>query len=200
MKKQVIGITGGIGSGKSVVMSILEEKYKACVLLTDLIAHDLMKPGAANYNGIVKEFGTEILAENGEIDRKKLGAVVFNNAKKLALLSSITHPNVIVETKNRIDAAMENPDYDMVCMESALLFDTTLPELCDQTWYVYANEEVRIERLIAGRGYTREYCLTVMGKQKKVADDMEKADVIIDNSGAVEDTAAEIEIILHSEI
>ena len=192
MKKQVIGITGGIGCGKSVVMSILEETYGAYVLLSDLVGHELMAPGEVNYNGIVKACGTDVLLENGQIDRKKLGSIAFGIPEKLSLLNSITHPNIMFEIRRRIDAAMADPAYHMVCLESALLFDTELVDYCDQTWYVYADEEVRIERLIAGRGYTREYCEMVMAKQKGSDLYREKADVIIDNSGDVEYTKAQI--------
>lgn len=187
-KKKIIGITGGIGSGKSVVMSLLEEKCNACVLLTDLIAHDLMKVGEANYNGILENFGTEILNENKEIDRKKLGAIVFQDAEKLALLSHITHPNVVTETIKQAKRALMEDSYEMVCIESALLFDTDLPEFCDETWYVYAEQEVRIERLMAGRGYTKEHCLSVIGKQKSEEIYKAQADVVINNSGSIEET------------
>lgn len=199
MKKQVIGITGGIGCGKSVVMSILEEEYGAYVLLSDLVGHELMIPGAVNYNGIVEAFGTDILLENGEIDRKKLGSIVFGNPEKLVLLNSITHPNIMKEIRDRIDAALANPAYQMVCLESALLFETELADYCDQTWYVYADEKVRIERLIAGRGYTREYCEMVMGKQKGTDSYREKADVILDNSGDMENTKEQIRFIVFGE-
>lgn len=192
MKKQVIGITGGIGCGKSVVMSILEEEYGAYVLLSDLVGHELMIPGAVNYNGIVEAFGTDILLENGEIDRKKLGSIVFGNPEKLALLNSITHPNIMKEIRGRIDAALAKPVYQMVCLESALLFETELADYCDQTWYVYADEEVRINRLIAGRGYTREYCVSVMKKQKNEEYYRKKANVVIDNSGDTCKTRSQI--------
>ena len=167
MKKQVIGITGGIGCGKSVVMDILEKEYGAAVILADTVGHDLMRPGEINFKGIVERFGKEILADNGEIDRKKLGAIVFGNQDNLTALNQITHPNIISEIQNRIHNYLNSPDIPFVCLESAILLDTDLYKLCDTIWYIYAKEEVRIERLIAGRGYTEEYCKSVMAKQKK---------------------------------
>lgn len=192
MNKKVIGITGGIGCGKSVVMSLLEEKYKAAVLLSDLIAHDLMKPGEANYKAILETFGESLAGENGEIDRKQLGSIVFGNPEKLAVLNSITHPNVIKETQRRIELNSQKDEIDFICLESALLFDTELASLCDEIWYIYANEETRIERLIEGRGYTREHCLTVMGKQMQEDEFRRKSDHVIDNSGTVEETEKQI--------
>ena len=99
MKKQVIGITGGIGCGKSVVMDILEKEYGAAVILADTVGHDLMKPGEVNYNRIIDYFGTDILSNDGAIDRKKLGAIVFGNQENLEALNQITHPNIIGEIK-----------------------------------------------------------------------------------------------------
>ena len=91
---KVVGITGGVGSGKSVVMNILKEKYGAEVILADLVAHDLMEPGQQNYLDIVEAFGEGILAQDKTIDRPALAKVVFGNQKRLARLNAITHPNV----------------------------------------------------------------------------------------------------------
>lgn len=193
MKKQVIGITGGIGCGKSVVMEILEKEYGAFIILADTVGHDLMKPGAVNYNGIVKYFGKEILKENGEINRKQLGSIVFGDKEKLEALNEITHPNIITEIKNQINTGLANPDISLVCLESAILFESDLYKLCDTVWYVFANEEIRTRRLIAGRGYSEEYCRTVMAKQKGEEVYREKSHVIINNSGSVEETKAQLE-------
>lgn len=195
-KKPVIGITGGIGCGKSEVMTLLQEHFGAAVLLTDLIAHDLMKPGEINYREICHAFGEEILCDDKTIDRKKLGALVFSDKEKLNLLNSITHPNVMIETRRRIEKCQQQKQYQMTCLESALLFDTPLAEECDQIWYIYASEEIRIQRLMKGRGYTKDHCLRVIRKQLSEQDFRKRADVIIDNSGTVEDTYAQIQRIL----
>ena len=192
MKKQVIGITGGIGCGKSVVMDLLEKEYGAAVILADTVGHDLMKPGAINYNGIIERFGTDILTKEGEIDRKKLGAIVFGNQQNLTDLNQITHPNIMKEINRRIEAHLADPNVPFVCLESAILLDTDLPSLCDNIMYVYATEEVRIKRLIAGRGYTEDYCKTVMAKQKDESFYHQKSDIVIDNSGDIENTKAEL--------
>ena len=196
MTKQVIGITGGIGCGKSVVMDLLEKEHGAAVILADTVGHDLMKPGAINYNGILERFGTDILLENGEIDRKKLGALVFGNQDNLNALNQITHPNIINEIQSRIDTYLKDDAVSFVCLESAILFDTGLDKLCDTTWYVYANEKVRIERLMAGRDYTEEYCKTVMAKQTGEDVYREKSDIVIDNSGSIDDTRMQLKEIL----
>ena len=104
---KVVGITGGVGSGKSVVMNILKEKYGAEVILADLVAHDLMEPGQQNYLDIVEAFGEGILAQDKTIDRPALAKVVFGNQKRLARLNAITHPNVKKEIFHRIDGIKE---------------------------------------------------------------------------------------------
>ena len=91
---KVIGVTGGVGSGKSVVLSILEKDYHAETILADLVAHDLMQPGGKSYEDIVEAFGDGILNDDGTIDRVKLGNIVFHDAEKLQKLNAITHPNV----------------------------------------------------------------------------------------------------------
>lgn len=188
MNKKVIGITGGIGCGKSVVMDLLQQEYGAAVLLADTVGHELMEPGKINYEGILSKFGKEILNEDGQIDRKKLGACVFSDDSKLELLNQITHQNIIEEIKQRIQLGINDPKIPFVCLESAILLTTDLEKLCDEIWYVYAREEVRIQRLIAGRGYTEEYCKSVMEKQTPEAFYRERADVILDNSGNVDET------------
>ena len=192
MKKQVIGITGGIGCGKSAVMTLLKENYQAALLLTDEIAHDLMKPGEKNYKEIVKTFGSSVLQPDKQIDRKKLGAIVFSERKKLMLLNSITHPAVIEETKKRIDQCQKDPACKIICLESALLIDTDLEKMCDTIWYIFADQEARISRLIEGRGYTRQYCEEVIGKQSSEETYKKRADVILDNSHSIEQTAKQI--------
>ena len=91
---KVVGVTGGVGSGKSVVMRMLEEEFGARIILADLVAHDLMEPGAVSYKQIVDHFGTEILASDGTIDRPSLSQLVFSDPDKLSILNQITHPNV----------------------------------------------------------------------------------------------------------
>ena len=104
---KVIGVTGGVGSGKSVVLSILEKDYHAETILADLVAHDLMQPGGKSYEDIVEAFGDGILNDDGTIDRVKLGNIVFHDAEKLQKLNAITHPNVKEEIKNRIQKIRE---------------------------------------------------------------------------------------------
>ena len=128
----ILGITGGIGCGKSAVLSILKEQYQFHVFEADAIAHELMQPGQSIYQAVVSEFGTEILQENGEIDRQKFGAIVFQSQEKLERLDVLTHPAVIAEIKQRIEKIRaEEPDGRFV-IEAALLIESGCYKICDK--------------------------------------------------------------------
>lgn len=190
---KVIGVTGGVGSGKSVILSILEEEYGAKTILADLVAHDLMEPGAKSYEEIVAVFGTEILQENQQIDRKKLGAIVFADEEKLAILNQITHPNVKEEIKQRIAAIREEGKASMIILEAALLIEGGYNEVYDELWYIYVNKEARYERLWEGRGYTRERTDAIMQNQLSEEEFRAHADRIIDNSYDIAQTKEQIQ-------
>jgi dephospho-CoA kinase len=193
---KVIGVTGGVGSGKSVVLSILEEEYGAKTILADLVAHDLMQPGGKSYEEIIAAFGMEILNLNQTIDRQKLGSIVFGDEAKLAQLNAITHPNVKEEIKNRIAAIKEAGNASMILLEAALLIEAGYEDVYDELWYIFVKKETRYERLRIGRGYTREKTDSIMANQLSEEVFREHADVVIDNSGSVEETKTQIRGIL----
>jgi dephospho-CoA kinase len=189
---KVIGVTGGVGSGKSVVLSILEREYGAKTILADLVAHELMQPGGKSYEEILAEFGSEILSEDQTIDRKKLGNIVFRDERKLARLNAITHPNVKEEIKARIVKIKEEGMASMILLEAALLIEAGYEDIYDELWYIFVNRETRYERLYKGRGYTREKTDSIMANQLSEEEFRLHADVIIDNSGSIEQTKKEI--------
>lgn len=147
---KVIGLTGGVGSGKSLVADLLERKYQAYLINMDQIAHNLMKKGNLSYQLILEYFGTKILDEAGEIDRKKLGSIVYKDEGGLKRLNSFTHPYVIQYAKEQIEKQKEKR---MVCVETALPHQAGLEDYCDEIWYVFAPEEIRRERLRNSRNY-----------------------------------------------
>ncbi|BCJ95210.1 dephospho-CoA kinase [Anaerocolumna cellulosilytica] len=147
---KVIGLTGGVGSGKSLVADLLERKYQAYLINMDQIAHNLMKKGNLSYQLILEYFGMEILNEAGEIDRKKLGSIAYKDEERLSRLNSFTHPYVIQYTKKQIE---EQKEKRLVCVETALPLQAGLEDYCDEIWYVFAPEEVRRERLKKTRNY-----------------------------------------------
>ncbi len=193
---KVIGVTGGVGSGKSVILSILEKEYGAQTILADLVAHDLMEPGAKSYMEIVERFGDSILQEDGAIDRQKLGSIVFADEKKLEQLNGITHPNVKEEIKRRIAKIRKKGEASMIVLEAALLIESGYEDIYDELWYIYVNRETRYERLKEGRGYTREKTDSIMNNQLSEEEFRAHAQVIIDNSYDIEQTKKQIHEIL----
>lgn len=165
---KVLGITGGVGSGKSRVLYDLETNYGAYVVEADKLAHQLMQPGYEIYNQIVEYFGRDILSseEPYEIDRNKLGQIVFNDKSKLEKLNSISHPIVKKEIKNKIKQAKEEGKIKLFVIEAALLIQDGYKAICDEIWYVWVEQEERIKRLMKQRGYSREKCISVFNSQE----------------------------------
>ena len=189
---KVIGITGGVGSGKSVVMDILQKEYGAQIILADLVAHDLMEPGQQNYIDIVEAFGEEILAKDKTIDRPALAKVVFGDKDKLVRLNAITHPNVKKEIFRRIDAIKEKGEAAFVAVEAALLIEEGYQKDFDAMWYVYVDEATRIDRLKEGRGYTEEKCREIMAKQLPEEVFRKECSTVIDNHLGISETEKQI--------
>lgn len=187
-KVKVIGITGGVGSGKSEVMNILKEEYNAEIILADLVGHELMEPGAINYREIIKEFGTEILNENGTIDRVHLGSIVFSDEKKLAKLNQITHSNIKKEIISRVENIKRAGRTSLICLEAALLIEENYREFLDEMWYIYVEEEIRIQRLKENRGYSEEKCRQIIGQQMGKEEYLAYCDRVIENNGSIEIT------------
>lgn len=153
---KVIGITGGIGSGKSRVLDILCDRYSAYVVEADKVAKKLMLPGNEVYNKVVRFFGRDILsADNHEIDAKKLGSLVMNDTAALEKLNSIVHPAVKEYILRDIKAQRDN-GVDYYIIEAALLIQDNYTEICDEIWAVITDKETRISRLMSDRGYSRK--------------------------------------------
>ncbi|MDF2590072.1 MAG: hypothetical protein K0S41_3913 [Anaerocolumna sp.] len=192
---KVVGITGGIGSGKSTVAYILEERFHAYLIYTDKIAHMLMRKGMISYNLIVDYFGEQILDSDGEIDRKILGSIVYQDPAKLIHLNSLTHPYVMDYVKNLIKTKQEE-NTQLICVETALPMEAGLKEFCDEIWYVYAPEDIRRERLQKSRNLSIEKLNDIFNKQ--ISDKLyrEISTHIIENDSANEKIIRQIEILL----
>lgn len=152
----VLGITGGIGAGKSLVLSIIDEEFDAYIVETDKLAHKLMLKGEDAYSQIIDTFGDEILDPVSEqIDRSILGKLVLSDKEKLSRLNAIMHPAVkkyiIDDIKLKEDAGTK-----LYVIEAALLIQDGYKSICDEIWYISSDREVRIQRLIESRGYSRE--------------------------------------------
>lgn len=142
---KVLGITGGVGSGKSCVLAYMEEAYGAVICQMDDTARELQQKGTSCFEQIADVFGPEILNADGGLDRTALGTIVFSDEQKLQQLNAIVHPQVIREVRRRIQEC-EAAGCPLFVVEAALLPDVGR-ELCDELWYIYADETVRRCRL-----------------------------------------------------
>lgn len=193
---KIIGITGGIGCGKSTVLQFMKTKYNAYIVEADRVAHQLMKCGQPAYEKIRQVFPASILADNGEIDRKQLSALVFRDAKCLKQLNDIVHPEVKSYLIHEIECKRIQKDCEIFVIEAALLIEDGYTKICDEIWYVYATEEIRIKRLMDSRGYTLEKCKSIMKNQSDEAFYRENTSVRIDNSISFENTEKQLDALL----
>lgn len=192
----VIGITGGIGTGKSTVLNLLKDKYGFKIFEADKIAHEIMNKGHETYEKIVEYFGNGILNSDLSINRRILSDVVFHDSEKLETLNSIVHPAVIAEILTEIEKCQSENGADKFVIEAALLIESGCFKICDSVWYIHADKEVRIARLIEGRGMSREQIESVMKNQLDKENFIKNTNAIIDNSGTIECTDKQIEKLL----
>lgn len=189
-----IGITGGVGAGKSTILQILKEKYDAHLIMADDVAKELMRKGKSAYREIVRTFGKEVLAEDGEFDRHKLASIVYADEEKRLSINQIVHPLVkkaILKEKKTV--SREYPE-KLIVLEAALLIEDGYKELLDELWGVIADKEVRIRRLMDSRGYSRAKSESIIASQLSDDEFRRACDFIIDNSGTLEETQRQIEV------
>ena len=189
---KIIGVTGGVGAGKSTVLNYLEKRYGAKLVLADLVGHEVMEPGHEAYEQVVKVFGQEIVSEDKTIDRKALGAIVFADEKKRMILNRIIHPAVRQEILRRLEEA-ELLHLSYVVVEAALFLEENYDAFCDETWYIYTDEKIRRQRLKESRGYSDERIDQIFRSQKTHEEFQKRCLFMIDNNGSEEETFRQID-------
>lgn len=192
----VIGITGGVGCGKSTVMKLLEEQYQAKVLVADELGHQAMKPGNPVYERVRETFGESILQGDGQIDRKRLANVIYGDDRKREQLNAIVHPYVLNRIRQTLADWREEP---LVCLETALLFETGCHTFCDEVWCIVTERQIRIQRLMEVRGYTREKAEAIMNVQLPEEEWIRRSDVCIENNGDLDQLARRLQELLGTE-
>ncbi len=178
---KILGITGGVGSGKSAVLSYLQQKEGIVVYQADKIAKEEQEPGTVCFQEIVSCFGTEILTTDGQLDRRKLGQLVFADKHKLEQLNKIVHPSVFHRTQELIEQHSKCGTKIFV-LEAAILLESNYQEFCHEVWYIYCHEATRIERLKASRNYTEELFYHISQQQMSETMFRKQCPVVIDNS------------------
>ena len=193
---RIIGITGGIGTGKSTVLNVMKEQFGAYVLEADKLAHQLMEPGQNAYRKIVDAFGTAVLSKDRTIDRSKLGDIVFQEPEALKRLNSIVHPAVKEYILQDIEVKKKEGQVDYYVIEAALLIEDGYRSICDELWYIHTEREERINRLISGRGGSREKWEQVIASQSEEAFYRDNCDVVIDNGKNLKNTINMVKVLL----
>lgn len=188
---KILGITGGVGSGKSAVLAYLEEEYHAVICQLDDVARMLQQNGQICFEKIVEAFGTDVIGEDQELDRQKLSGIVFTDEKKLQQLNEIVHPEVKQWVIKDI-SEKEKSGVPLYVIEAALLPTAGYETICDEMWYIYTNENVRTERLKASRGYSEERIRNMIASQPKEEIFRKACCAVIENSGTFEDTKRQI--------
>ena len=189
---KIIGITGGVGAGKTEVMTYIGQHYDAAVIKADEVGYLLMEPGKDCYAPIVCLFGRQITDEAGNLNRKRIAELIFGDQEKLQQMNKIVHPAVKTYIRRAI-AEEEKAGTPFVFIEAALLIEDHYDEICDELWYIYAAERVRRERLRNDRKYTDERIDGIMENQLSEEEFSEHCDFEVDNSGEFEDTIKQID-------
>lgn len=179
----VLGLTGGIATGKSTVASMFSDELIP-LIDTDQISRDLLKIGHEGYVEVVKHFKDDILLTNGEINRKRLGRIIFSNAQKRELLNQIIHPKVIRIVLSEIDKHKQLGT-KLVVVDVPLLFESGFDQYTDKVLVVFTERELQVERLINRDNISEEYANMKINAQMPLEEKIERADYVIDNSKSV---------------
>ncbi len=177
---RTIGLTGGVGAGKSLIINYLKDKYGAKVILADEVAHKLEEPGQPCYNRLVEVFGSGILDSQGYIDKKAFAKLIFSDNKNLEKVNGIIHPAVKAYILDEIEAS-KTAGVKLFFLEAALLIEEGYGDILDDIWYIYASEETRRERLKSSRGYDDLKIDSIFAGQLSDKQFREACKIIIDN-------------------
>lgn len=196
---RIIGITGGVGAGKSSILNYIQKKYNARVILADLVAHKIEEPGQKCYYNIVETFGSSILNSDMTINRQKLAQIVFADEAKRIRLNAIVHPLVKEYIINEINLERKSNKIQYLIIEAALLLEDKYDLICDEVWYIYTKEEIRRERLKISRGYSDDKIDLIFHSQMREEEFRERCNIVIDNNLTEMDTYVQIDTVLREE-
>ena len=197
-----VGITGGVGAGKSEILNYLRTNYNCKVMLTDEIAHDLMEPGTECYERLknlfasFEEAGAGLYNADGTFHRPNLAKVIFSNDKLRDELNGIVHPAVKQYVIEQYEEEQKKGELDLLVVESALLIDDNYGAICQEMWYIYTSEDKRCARLKASRGYSEEKIQSIFDSQLSETEFRAHCVEVIDNNGTPEESFMQIDNML----
>ncbi|MDQ1144788.1 dephospho-CoA kinase [Bacillus sp. SORGH_AS 510] len=186
----VIGLTGGIASGKSTVSNMFKE-MKIPVVDADVEARLAVMKGEPAYSKIIATFGRDILLEDGEIDRQKLGAIIFHQAEKRMLLNEIVHPEVRKRMMGQVEKAKESGE-ELIVLDIPLLFESKLTYMVEKTILVFVDYDIQLQRLIERNNLRVEDAKARIHSQMPLNEKIKLADAVIDNNGTIEQTKTQL--------
>ncbi len=190
---KIIGITGGVGCGKSEVIRYIMKKYRCFVIFADDVAKQLQQKGNLCYDRIVALLGEEILASDGEIDKAKMATKIFADECLLEKVNAIIHPAVYDYVKEKISEHKKKNEVDFFIIEAALLIECGYGKIVDEMWYVYTADEIRRERLKKSRGYSDEKISQIFSSQLSYEEFKSASTFMLDNNGTVENAQEQID-------
>lgn len=189
---KIIGVTGGVGAGKSTILNYLKENKGAAVIEADKVGHLVMEPGGSCYEGVIVLFGERILKTDKTIDRRMVSDVVFTDGEMLSRLNALVHPAVREWILEKLAEEKKN-GRELCVVEAALFLEENYGSFCDDVWYVHTDKEIRIARLMESRGYTREKAESIIRNQASDAFFEAHTDYKIVNNGDLSETHRQID-------
>ncbi|MGI0482102.1 dephospho-CoA kinase [Geminocystis sp. CENA526] len=190
-----IGLTGGIATGKSTVSNYLQEKYAIPVLDADIIARDAVKVNSPIYDDIIDRYGKEIIVDNGELNREKLGNIIFNNNQEKIWLESKIHPFV----RNTFEKQIKLLSNSIIVLAIPLLFEANMTDLVDRIWVVTCDFNTQIDRLKSRNNLTQIQAIDRINSQMPLAEKIKKADIVIDNNKNLSQLYNQIDAIISTQ-
>jgi len=188
----ILGVTGGIASGKSTVSRMLEESGAPAVDF-DALARQIVEPGKPAFKEIVALFGEGVLQSDGKLDRKKLAGIVFGDERKRRALENMTHPRIVEAFLDRVDEITQRDPHAILQAVIPLLFEVDLKHLVHKVLLVYIPREMQIERLMKRDGISREAAESILKAQLPIDEKVGYSDFVIHNEGTLEETRKQVE-------
>jgi dephospho-CoA kinase len=192
--KKIIGLTGGIATGKTTVANYLANNHKLPIFDADIYARDAVAIGSPILQEITQRYGAGILLDDGSLNRPKLGEIIFHKQSDRLFVESLIHPYVRQRFKEAIATSVES----IIVLVIPLLFESNLTHLVTETWVVYCNSEQQILRLMQRNNLTEEQAKARINSQMPLAEKVAQADIVLDNSSSLKELLKQVDEILNS--
>ena len=193
---KLIGITGGVGAGKTMVLGLLKELCRCRVLLADEVGNEVKLPGQPCYERLVQLLGRQVLAEDGTIDKKKMAGLIFSDPALLDRVNGIIHPEVKRYILEQEEEERRKGEADYFFLEAALLIECGYEAILDELWYIHADGPVRMARLKESRGYSEKKIRQIFESQLSETEFRAHCSVVIENNGDLQETRRQLEAAL----